>query len=765
MTVAHHIRVTGIVQGVGYRPFVRRLACELSLSGWVRNDAAGVEITAEGCVRDLEALLSRLRDDAPPTARVDGVAAQAIAPTGIGGFSIAQSVPGTCATAIGPDTAVCADCLAELFAPDGRRWRHPFITCTHCGPRYTITRALPYDRSRTSMAAFALCSACDLEYRDPADRRFHAEPIACPQCGPRLALVDASGNPLAGDPIAQTLARLLAGSLVAIKGLGGYHLACDARNGRAVAALRERKHRDAKPFAIMVANPGSLAGLAAIDATASGALRSPARPVVLVPKHAAADREFAGIAEGMGRLGVMLPSTPIHWLLFHEAAGRPEGTAWTELHQSLALVMTSANPGGEPLIIDEGEGLRNLAGIADAHLQHDRAIVVRCDDSVVAATEPVRFLRRARGFAPMGLRLHATGPPVLATGAHFKNTICVARGDQAYVSQHIGDLDDAATIRFLEESVDHLVGILGVEPAAIGHDLHPDFASTRLAAELAARWQVPLVGVQHHHAHIAAVLAEHRFEGPVLGLVLDGVGYGTDGGAWGGELLRVHGASMRREGHLAPLPLAGGDRAAVEPWRMAAGALHALGRNHDIERRFGRRPAARSLAKMLDRGVHCPLTSSMGRVFDAAAALLGVAELSRFEAEAAMRLEALAGRAAVLPIDDLAGLAAETEGVLDLRPLLGRLADWTGEAADGAAFFHAVAASAVSRWLQRAAGRTGIGTVVLAGGCFMNLLFRSQVESRLSSTQLRVLQPVQLPPNDGAISAGQAWVARHPQEN
>jgi hydrogenase maturation protein HypF len=760
MNAAQYIRVSGVVQGVGFRPFVWRLARDLELSGWVRNDSRGVEITAEGPQAQLYALIERLRRDAPPRARVDAVIAHAVAPEGLDGFRIVESISARCATAIGADTAVCADCLTELFDAAGRRWRHAFITCTHCGPRYTIARALPYDRLRTSMSGFAPCADCGREYTDPADRRFHAEPIACPNCGPQLRLLDGAGLELPGDPIAATLARLRAGAIVAIKGLGGYHLACDARNGVAVAKLRARKDREAKPLAVMAASPASLSELVALDDRARELLSSPERPIVLAPKCRDADRELAGVAPGLGALGVMLPTTPLQWLLFHEGAGRPAGIAWLATAQPLILVMTSANPGGEPLVTGDAEALERLAGIADAYLQHDRAIVVRCDDSVMIARGGERaplFVRRARGYTPQAIRLAAAGPAVLAVGAFLKNTVCVTRADEAFVSQHIGDLDDAATVNFFEESIAHLLRILEVEPQLIAHDLHPDFPSTSFAAELGAARGIRTIGVQHHHAHVAAVLAEHRFRARVLGLALDGIGLGSDGGAWGGELLTVDGAQMRRAGHLATLPMPGGDRAAREPWRMAAAALHKLGRGAEIAARFPAQRAAAQLAELLDRGARCPPTSSAGRLFDAAAALLGVTEISRFEAEAAMRLEALAG-------DTRSAAAAgawriEADGTLDLLPLLGLLADSRAEVGAAAALFHATLAAALSAWIVAAAESAGIDTVVLCGGCLLNGILRERLEAALRLAGLRALCAINLPPNDGAISVGQAWVA------
>lgn len=756
MLAARRIRVRGVVQGVGFRPFIWRLARELDLTGWVRNDSSGVEIAVEGSQARLHALVARIPREAPPLARIDEIHEVAERPRGLHGFEIAASVSSRCATVIGADTAVCGACLTELFSPDDRRWRHPFITCTQCGPRYTIARELPYDRARTSMRPFELCADCAREYSDARDRRFHAEPVACNHCGPALRLLGHRGQALPGDAIARTLELLKSGAIVAVKGLGGYHLACDARNVDAVMTLRARKNREAKPLAIMAANGVSLEPFASLDAVSLELLASPERPIVVARKRREADEALAGIAPGVGTLGVMLPATPIQYLLFHESAGRPAGTRWLQESQSLLLVMTSANPGGEPLVIDDTEALDRLGGIADALLQHDRAIVGRCDDSIVMAGQPQCFVRRARGYTPQAVRLQAAGPSVLAVGAHLKNTICVTRGNEAFVSQHVGDLDDAATRTFMEESVERLLRLLEIEPAAIAHDLHPDMASTLYAQSMAAARGLPVVPVQHHHAHVAAVLAEHRDEEAALGIALDGVGMGADGGAWGGELLVVAGASMRRAGHLAELPLPGGDRAAREPWRMAASVLHCLGRGEQIRSRFAAQPAAQQLQAMIERGLNCPPTSSMGRVFDAAAALLGINEVARFESEAAMRLEAQAeqGRAAAEPLWEV-----HANGTLDLLPLLARLADWNGETARGAALFHATLAHAVVDWALDACRRERLATVALAGGCFLNRLLRTEVGALLSRAGLRVLHPQRMPPNDGAISLGQAWVA------
>ncbi len=736
MADAIRIRVTGVVQGVGFRPFVWRLAQELKLAGWVKNDAAGVEIHAEGAAAALNELARRVRDEAPPLARVDSVLMRPVAYEATAGFAIVASAGGRVGTAIGHDTAPCAACLAELFDPTNRRYRHPFITCTHCGPRYTVTRRLPYDRPQTSLAPFPFCPDCQREYTDPADRRFHAETTCCPQCGPRLALLDAEGGPFEGDPIAATLALLQAGRIVAIKGLGGFHLACDARNAAAVAALRERKQREEKPFAVMVADMEAASRLAKVGAGETALLESPERPIVLLEKRG----ELPGIAPGLNEVGLMLPATPIQYLLFHDAP-------------DMVLVMTSANPHGEPLVLGNDEALRRLSGIADAFLLHDRDIVVRCDDSVRRGKG---FVRRARGYVPRAIKLPHAVPPVLAVGGGFKNTICVTRGDEAFVSQHIGDLDNAAACGFFEESVAHLLHILDATPDIVAHDLHPDFHSTRFAAAFAAKRGIPAIGVQHHHAHIAAVCAEHGLTEPVLGLALDGVGFGADGTAWGGELLCVDGARFERLGHLRPLALPGGDVAAREPWRMAAAALHALGLNDEIARRFADEAAAPLVATMLERGINSPLTSSAGRLFDAAAGLLGVRRRASFEGQAAMLLEGLAARHG--PIAACPDGWRLQDGILDLLPMLAHLED-CGDAAAGAAGFHATLAAGLVDWIAVAANRTGIRTVAAAGGCLLNRLLSSALRAGLAARGLELLEARMLPPNDGGLALGQAWVA------
>jgi hydrogenase maturation protein HypF len=761
-----HIRVRGQVQGVGFRPFVYRLATELRLSGWVRNDSQGVEIEVQGEPGQVERLMARLQSESPPLARIDGIEHRALPPRpDPEAFLIESSRSGRADTGVTPDAAVCPACLTELFDPADRRYRYAFINCTHCGPRYTLTAALPYDRPQTSMAAFRMCPACQAEYDEPADRRFHAQPNACPLCGPQLSLHDAQGSAVSvPDKVAEALRRLRAGEILALKGLGGFHLVCDATHAAAVARLRERKQREEKPFAVMVANSASIARWAECNPTERRLLESIERPIVLMRKKPGCDELLRGIAPGIAWLGLMLPYTPLHYLLFHEAAGRPEGSAWLARPQDLVLVMTSANPGGEPLVTANDEALQRLNGIADGFVLHDRDIRVRCDDSVVRAHAPALagieavFIRRARGYTPRPIKLRDSGPCVLAVGGGFKNTVCLTRGNEAFVSQHIGDLDNAPTCEALEQTVAHLMRVLEIAPEHVAHDLHPDLFSSRFAAEFAQGRRIPCIGVQHHHAHIAAVMAEHGLKAPVLGLALDGVGLGSDGGIWGGELLRVEGTDFERLGHLKPLALPGGDRATREPWRMAASALYALGRGEDIERRFAH-PGAAVIRAMLAKGVHCPPTSSAGRLFDAVAGLLGVQDVMRFEGQAAMLLEGLAERYG--PTAALAdGYVLEPDGLLSLLPLLGRLVD-IQDAGYGAALFHATLAEGLAAWVQHAATAQGLRDIVLGGGCFLNHVLSRTLRAHLQAAGLSVFEASQLPPNDGGLSLGQAWIVLH----
>ena len=736
-SVRLRLRVRGAVQGVGFRPFAYGLATRLELSGFVRNGPDGVVLEIEG-VRAGE-FLDRLRGAPPPLARIEAIEVERVAPLGVAGFAIAPSEAGLARTRIVPDTAVCDACLDDLFDPASRFYLYPFVTCTHCGPRFTLTRRLPYDRPQTSMAPFAMCAACAHDYRDPSNRRFHAEPIGCAACGPRLshsieAIVDA----------------IRAGQIVALKGVGGFHLMCDAENERAVAELRRRKTREAKPFAVMVANLTSLDRIAAPAEVERRLLAQPARPIVLMQDRGVL---APSIAPGLTRIGVALPYAPLHHLIFHVAAGSPMDQTARYAPNDLVLVATSANPGGEPLVIGDDEAHEKLAGIADLIVTHDRAIVTRADDSVMAVLDGApSFLRRARGFVPEPIDLGSDGPSVLAVGAHLKATVTVTRGREAFVSQHVGSLDNAATVGFHAETIRHLLDILDVEPEAVACDLHPDFHSTRWAEEFA----LPAVRVQHHAAHIASIAAEHGVAGPILGVALDGHGHGDDGAAWGGEIMLVGGASWRRLGHFAPLALPGGDRAARSPWRMGLAALHALGRLDQAAEKFAGIPAAAELARLLRNGPVAPPTTSAGRLFDAAAALLGVCFEQRYEGQAAAELEALVRSPRTLP-----GGYRIDGGILDCKPLLAALSEPDVSPHEGAELFHGTLAAGLADWIASFATAGGHYRVALGGGCMMNRLLTESLCARLCARGLAPLLARAVPPNDGGLSLGQAFVARH----
>jgi hydrogenase maturation protein HypF len=732
-TARARIRVRGLVQGVGFRPFVYGLARRYALTGWVLNDDSGVLLEIQG--RSTAPFLQALRTELPPLARIDAVEVEPVTSAmEEAGFEIRASArTANVSTGIGADAAPCAACLSECFDPRDRRHRYPFLNCTHCGPRYTITRRLPYDRAQTSMAPFPMCAACAREYGDPTDRRFHAQPTACPSCGPRLTM-----------PIEEIVRRLRRGEIVAIKGLGGFHVACDARNDESVRRLRRAKQRDGKPFAVMVGGLASARTLVELCHEEAALLLSTRRPIVLARRLRDEQTLAVDVAPDLGWLGVMLPSSPLHYLLFHEGAGRPSGVAWLEEPQSLALVMTSANPGGEPLAIDDAEAERRLAGICDVVVGHDRAIVARCDDPVARVVAGVPLLiRLGRGYVPDGIDLPHEVPCVLGTGAYLKNAVCLTRGNRAYLSQYIGDMDDAETYRFFEETIVRLRTILEVEPVAVAHDLHPDFLTTRYAEQLG----IPSVPVQHHHAHVAAVLAEHGRVGPHLGLALDGVGLGDDGEAWGGELLRVDGSRFERVGHLAPLPLPGGDAAAREPWRMALAALWRLNERGEIERRWGAKGAV--LVSMLDAEVNVPRATGCGRWFDAACGLLGVRDRSGYEGEAPMVLESLVRTLRVLP-----GGWNIDHGVLDLLPLLDALRGMTPE--DGADFFHGTLAAALVELALPALRSDRV--IAVGGGCIVNAALTHGLVEGFAAHGVDVLLPRLAPPGDGGLALGQAWV-------
>ncbi|AND91928.1 hydrogenase maturation protein [Bradyrhizobium diazoefficiens USDA 110] len=723
------LHVRGAVQGVGFRPYVYGLATRYRLGGFVANDPHGVIIEVEG--ERASDFVAALPLEKPPLARIDEISVHPVGAMASEEFCIRASKQGRVSTRIVADAATCPECLSELFDPASRFHRYPFVNCTHCGPRYTIAERLPYDRPTTAMKRFAMCKVCADDYADARSRRFHAEAIACPQCGPRLS-----------HEIQDIAAAIAAGKIVAIKGLGGYQLICDARDEAAVQRLRQRKERDQKPFAVMVGSVDAVAGIADADAAELALLEMAPRPIVLMTSR---HRLAPAIAPGLSRIGIMLPVTPLHHLIFEalNSVHKRAGESW-------ATVATSANPGGEPLLLDNREAELRLAGIADLIVTHDRDIVTRADDSVAAVVAGrTRFIRRARGYVPEPVRLAQTVPPILAVGGALKSTVTVTRGNEAFVSQHIGDLDTAEGVRFFEETVGHLLSTLDVEPVVIAHDLHPNMASTRFAEASGKR----LIAVQHHHAHAASVMAEHGLTGPALALVLDGFGQGSDGGNWGGELLLCQSAQFRRLGHLAPMMLPGGDRAAREPWRMAASVLHGLRRSDAIATRFAAQPQAARLCAMLEQpGV--PVTTSAGRLFDAAAGLLGLCPVQSYEGEAAMKLEAHVRTPRIAK----SGWTIE-DGVLSLFPLLARLAAEGIDPVDGAGLFHGTLAAACVDWIGRAARETGITTVALSGGCFLNAILSSEIERGCIAAGLSPLLPRQMPPNDGGLSLGQAWIA------
>ena len=756
-TVCQRIRLSGVVQGVGFRPLVLRLSKELKLTGWVRNDALGVEIEVCGTQENVELLIQRLHKDAPPFARIDAISSRYTGSVSVSdGFYILDSRGGRAATMIGPDTVICRDCLHDMFDSKGRRWRYAFANCSHCGPRYTICRNLPFDRDRTTLKPFVMCKKCKAEYTRPEDRHLHAEGNCCAKCGPQLALLDAAGEAQNGDAIAKAFALLKQGKIVAIKGPGGFQLVCDAHNPEAVALLRQRKHSPVKPFPVMFANALSATAYVQVSVGEPGLLNLPERPIILLRKRSSCDRDLPGAAPGLVWLGVVLPFSPLHYLLFHEAAGRPEGTGWLDKAQTFALLSSSGNPPDEPPAIENEEAVERLAGMADAFLVHDREIVTRCDDSI-ACSGPggLQLARRARGYVPRGIKLLQAGPPILALGGQTKNTVCITRGDEAFVSHHIGDLLNPQTCNFFEETIMHLLKVLEVSPALIAHDLSAGNHATRFAAQLARQRGIPMLGVQHHHAHIASILAEHHVAEPVLAIALDGVGMGTDGTIWGGELLRVDGACFERLGHLRPYSIGAGAYTSTAPWCLAAAMLQAMGRGDEIEARFADQAQAVQFAHDLASGENCQSTTSMGRLFDAAAGMLGICREADFSGQAGLMLEGLAERFG--EIAPARGGWQIADGGLDLRPLFALLAD-EKDAARGAALFYATLVEALSEWLCAVAPAGS--KVAAGGGCLQNQVLGRGLRTRLGEQGLHLIEARRMPPNDGGLALGQAWVAQ-----
>ncbi len=769
MLSAREIRIRGIVQGVGFRPFVHRLAGCLNIRGEVRNTSAGVRIHAEGAPDSLDAFFRRLVSEKPAPAHIIHIDSEAAAAAGYSGFYIAPSLSGAAFHAshipahslVSPDMATCDACLHELFDPGDRRYRYPFINCTHCGPRYTIIDSVPYDRPGTTMRHFIMCGPCRAEYDDPANRRFHAQPNACPDCGPRLFLHGAAGHRIDTEDPVRECARMLAdGLVIAIRGLGGFHLAVDAGNTGAVRRLREKKRRPEKPFALMAADVERVREYVAVPEAAQSLLNAPARPIVLLKKTAKSGLS-PDIAPGSPRFGFMLAYTPLHHLLMD--CGFP------------ALVMTSGNISDEPIASGNKEALARLSGIADAFLLHDRKIVSRTDDSIaVHAGRAARLVRRSRGWAPAPVFLGRAFPQVLGCGGDLKNTVCLTRGEYAFLSQHIGDMESPLAGAVFEQTILHMKQLLGLRPEAVACDMHPDFVTTRYAQSIDG---IPVVPVQHHHAHIVSCMAENVREEAVIGLAFDGSGYGTDGSVWGGEVLVANHASFDRAAHLACVCLPGGDVAVREPWRMALSYLHdawpadahGKGFNGGDLPLYDHIPegAPDIIARMIASGVQSPPTSSMGRLFDGVAALAGIRYRAGFEGQAAMELEAAAAEAAAegLYADDATypyELPAASRKEIPVAPIIRGVVEdvLAGRGRARIALrFHRTVIRLFADVCQAIRGERGLTCVALSGGVFQNVLLLEGLMEQLANMGFEVLTHRQVPTNDGGLCLGQAVAA------
>ena len=760
MVVRVQVVVRGIVQGVGFRPFVYRLAREHGLGGWVLNSTQGVVIEVEGERERIEGFLGELQAEPPPQALIEKVETSLLPPVGYSSFVIEASREGSEFVLISPDICICADCLRELRDPHDPRYRYPFINCTNCGPRFTIISDIPYDRPKTTMRVFAMCPRCDGEYHDPADRRFHAQPNACPVCGPRVALaVNGARPPRTPDEPIETARRLLAqGAIVSVKGLGGFHLACDATNRQAVATLRRRKHRVDKPFAVMSLDVETVRRYCDVQEGEAQLLESPARPIVLLRRLP--DCPIAPeVAPGNNHIGVMLPYTPLHYLLL-------DGVGESSLPPPLALVMTSGNMIEEPIAIGNQEAHQRLSVLADYFLLHDRDIHVRCDDSVTRLFRGKEaILRRSRGYAPFPVRLNLELAEILACGAELKNTFCLTKGTYAFLSQHIGDMENYETFASYQSSIQHFQRLFRVEPRAVAYDMHPNYLATRYALELAEEQGLRKVPVQHHHAHVASCMAENGVTEPVIGVAFDGTGYGSDGRIWGGEFLLADFRRFRRLAHFRYVPLPGGEAAIKRPYRMAVShLLSALGEEAlelPLPLWSMLEPGELALVRrLMTTGVNSPLTSSCGRFFDAISALVGVRGVVNYEGQAAIELEMLAAEG----VDDTYDwrLLRRTPMVIDPAPLLrGVVADLQAGVDVGviSARFHNTIAAIVADVCRAAREKTGVGRVALSGGCFQNVYLLGRTIDALERDGFQVLIHHLVPANDGGIALGQAVVA------
>jgi hydrogenase maturation protein HypF len=788
------IHITGIVQGVGFRPFIYNLATRHNLPGWVRNTAAGVDIEADGTPAALEAFVAAIRREAPPLARIDTFETTDIPAQGFTAFEIvhSESQPGDFIP-ISPDVCICPDCLRELFDPADRRYRYPFINCTNCGPRFTIIASIPYDRPNTTMKDFPLCDACAAEYHNPTNRRFHAQPVACAACGPRVWLegesstVESQKLKVEGSDkaIATAQEMLAAGRILAIKGLGGFHLACDATNAEAVRQLRRRKLRVDKAFAVMLPDTAAVEQHCYVSPAERDLLESRQRPIVVLRRRPASPIA-AQVAPGQETIGVMLPYTPLHYLLF---ANAPISNQPSKIKN---LVMTSGNLSEEPIATDNDEARQHLASLCDAFLMHDRPIRTRCDDSVTRVVEGSRLkvessptfnlqpstllLRRSRGYAPDPIRLPFEIAPLLAAGPELKNTFCLGRGRYAFLSHHIGDLENYETLQSFEDGIGHFERVFRVRPEAIAYDLHPNYLATRYALERAEREGIPAIGVQHHHAHIAAVMADNGLDGsfPVIGVAFDGTGYGTDGNIWGSEFLIADYRGVERAAHLAYFPLPGGDAATREPWRVA---LALLWQNNlawenlipeDVTRENVKRDTIRH---QLTHRINTPLTSSMGRLFDGVAALAGVRQAVNYEAQAAIEFEAMVDedeRGAYffdVKREDATRLTPHASRItlpISPAPLLhALLADLHTHTPTPliAARFHNGVAEMVRQVVTMLRQETGIAHVALSGGVWQNITLLTKTVRLLQAAGFTVLTHHQVPPNDGGVALGQMVIA------